>query len=250
MILPVPVLDEVPADFYDAYVVKRRPVVLRGGARHWPAVGKWTPAYLREVAGPRSVTISGPDGKIRVALADYLDRVQAGISDLYLSNVFVHTDLPELSADVGRLAWAQPNWMDKEPFASMVRAGCPQWLDWCELFVSQPNTRYPIVHVDRYMTHAWAVQIYGSKRYWMWPPRPGFVSEPCLGRDLETFFDGPVFSTVVEAGDAIFLPAGWPHTAESVTTSITTSGNFVNDTNWVEFSRELCEGDLRAALRA
>jgi hypothetical protein len=247
----LPVLDQVPGDFYDAYVVARRPVVLRGAARHWPAVGKWTPSYLKEHLGERTVSAAWSETELEpTSLAGFLDALEGSGQALpYLRNTFLHHELPELSADVGRLDWALPNWFDTEPFASMVRTGCPQWLNWCELFISQPRTRFPFIHVDRNMTHAWCVQVYGEKRYWAWPPRADFEPVGCLGRDLETLLDVEPFSAVVGAGDAIFLPSGWPHTAESVTTSISTSGNFVNDSNWLDFAEVFFRGDLRQVLR-
>jgi hypothetical protein len=245
----LPVLDTVPADFHEGWVVPRRPVVLRGAASHWPAVGKWTPAYLREKVGARRVRLE-EDG-IDLALGVYLDRVEAddGAPLPYLRNVFLHHELPELSPDVGALGFAEPNWFAKEPFASLIRTAVPQWLRWCELFVSRAGTRFPYVHVDRNMTHAWCAQLHGSKRYWAWPPRPGFEPTDCLGKDLETLLDSEPLTATLEAGDAIFLPAGWPHTAESLTLSISASGNFVNESNWDDFAREFFAGDLLTVLR-
>jgi len=251
MARPLPAAGELPDDFYQAYVVARRPLVLRGGARHFPAVGRWTPASLRARLGGRPMPVSGYGEREGGTLGAFLDALERpGAAALpYLRNVFLHHELPELSPDVGRLQWTQPNWLDTEPFASLVRAASPQWLDWCELFISAAGTRFPNVHVDRNCTHAWVAQVYGSKVWWVWPPRPGFTSAEPGGADLDTFFDEEPYRGVLEAGDALFLPADWPHTAESATVSISLSGNFVNDSNWLDFSRSICEGDLRRILR-
>src|SRR5688500_16504208 len=53
-------VDEVDAsiserDFLDRFVERHRPCVIRGGASHWPAVGKWSAAYLRKTLGPSKV---------------------------------------------------------------------------------------------------------------------------------------------------------------------------------------------------
>jgi histone arginine demethylase JMJD6 len=165
-----------------------------------------------------------------------------------MRNVFVHHAFPELSPDVRQPAWIQPNWFEVEPFASLIRAAWPEWLSWCELFVSGPKTRFPYVHIDKHMTHAWCVQVHGQKRYFAWTPSPGFESVDCRGKYLEFLFDTEPYSAVVNPGDAIFVPAGWPHTAESVTTSISVSGSWVNDSNWSDFSRDFCDTTLRQRL--
>ena len=42
-------------------------------------------------------------------------------------------------------------------------------------------------------------------------------------------------SGVVEPGDVLFIPERWWHTAESLSTSITLSGNWVERSNWEAF---------------
>jgi hypothetical protein len=42
-----------PAPLSDA------PYLVEGAARAWPAVGRWTPSYLREVLGHHRVLVSG-----------------------------------------------------------------------------------------------------------------------------------------------------------------------------------------------
>lgn len=249
MAKPLPELRSVPADFYGEYVVPRRPVVLRGVARDWPAVRKWTPAYLKERVGHRVVPLQGNDvAELRVG--EFLDALANGGAKAlpYMRNVFIHVLLPELSADVRQPAWIQPNWLEVEPFASLVRSGWPEWVSWCELFVSGAGTRFPFVHVDTNMTHAWAVQVHGQKRYFAWTPSPDFAPTECRGQYLEILFDSEPYSGVVEPGDGVFIPAGWPHTAQSVTTSISVSGSWMNESNWLDFSREFFELSLRKRL--
>jgi histone arginine demethylase JMJD6 len=247
----LPVLEGVPADFYGEHVLPRRPVVLRGAARGWPAVGKWTPAHLKEVVGHKVLALSADNPVRTLAVGEYLDRLDAaprGAPLPYLRNVFLHVALPELSPDVEQPAWIQPNWLEVEPLASLIRAVSPQWLRWCELFISGPGTRFPFVHIDRHMTHAWCVQIFGRKQYFAWPPRPGFQAADCRDRYLEVFFDTEPFLGTLDPGDAIFIPAGWPHTAQSVTTSIGVSGSWVNESNWREFSDDFFATKVRSAL--
>jgi hypothetical protein len=246
MARPIPVLTDVPADFREAWIVPRRPAVLRGAARDWPAVGRWTPATLRERIGAR--TVRTQEGE--VPLGGYLDRLEdprEPIPDV--RDVLLHVELPELSPDIGTVTVARDNWIEKEPLASLVRAGWPGWIGGCELSISRAGTRSRFVHVDRYHTHAWCAQIHGEERHWVWPPRGPFEDVDRDGRDLETLLPDEPFAATVGPGDVIFIPSGCPHTAESVTTSISTSGRFVEETSWIEFARALCAGDLLTRLR-
>jgi hypothetical protein len=43
--------DLTPAEFREQYFLPGRPVVLEGGAAHWPAIAKWTPDYLNSFCG-------------------------------------------------------------------------------------------------------------------------------------------------------------------------------------------------------
>src|SRR5687768_5330745 len=94
----LPVREDVPGDFYGEYVVPRRPVVLRGAAREWPAVAKWTPAYLKEVIGHRVVRMSPDNAVQQIAVGEFLDRLDTsaarGAPRPYLRNIFLHLVFP------------------------------------------------------------------------------------------------------------------------------------------------------------
>lgn len=62
-------IDEVsgaidPATFLRCYVGANKPLIVRGGAAHWPAVAKWGRTYLEEAAGDALVTVDvTPNGR-------------------------------------------------------------------------------------------------------------------------------------------------------------------------------------------
>jgi len=70
----IPALDSPPSpiSFYRDFVSHNRPVVIKGGVSHWPAVTKWTNSYLKGTIGslPVSVTVT-PNG--------YADAPQGGL---------------------------------------------------------------------------------------------------------------------------------------------------------------------------
>lgn len=250
------ILDEMPPDFESDYVRPRRPAVVRGGVATWPAIGRWTPAYLRDRHGEARIALDeGDDAAIEFSLGEYLALLEEDPDDVeplpYLRNVFLRDALPDLVADVSPLPFAAHDWLRREPLASLVRATQPDWIDWCELFISQAGTRFPSVHVDRYATHAWCAQVFGRKRYFLWPPDDAFRATPCLGEDLASLLPHARPAQVdVGPGDLVFIPARWPHTAESLTTSITTSGNFVVESNGDEFLRAFWQGEALPRLTA
>lgn len=70
----IPALESAPSplSFYRDFVSHNRPVVIKGGVSHWPAVTKWTNEYLKDTIGdvPVSVTVT-PNG--------YADAPQGGL---------------------------------------------------------------------------------------------------------------------------------------------------------------------------
>ena len=70
----VPILKDVPSplSFYRDYVSHNRPVIIRGGVSHWPALTKWTNHYLRDKIGDQEVTVTAtPNGYADAALGDF-----------------------------------------------------------------------------------------------------------------------------------------------------------------------------------
>jgi histone arginine demethylase JMJD6 len=231
------------------HLLPRVPVVVPGASAEMAAVQRWTPIYLKETLGNRSVRVDRAGRFESTSLWEFLDGLEsrADANEApYLRNLSLLEHLPDLIGDVQLPCYCSPNWLASEELQRFVP---PVWATWIELFVSGPGVRFPRVHVDTGMTHAWVIQVYGKKRFWAWPPmgdQPNYSihSEEqmrqrgldCCGRDLETFFAhaAPV-QACLEPGDFLFLPTGWWHTAESLTPSISLSGNFVNESNWDDF---------------
>jgi hypothetical protein len=95
------------------------------------------------------------------------------------------------------------------------------------------------------------MQLVGSKEYIFYPPDQGPYLYPKAGfeahkssigdleqPDLDRF---PLFAhavpsrCVLRAGEMLFVPAGWWHTARILEPSITVSANTLNATNWKAF---------------
>ena len=69
----VPVISQVPdpLTFHRNFVAHNRPVLVRGGVSHWPALDKWGPEYLIQKLGDSEVTVTvTPDGYADSAVED------------------------------------------------------------------------------------------------------------------------------------------------------------------------------------
>lgn len=223
-------------NFNKKFVQPNRPVVYRGYAANWRAVKRWDPEFLSRDCGSIEIPLYDlADQTIR--LKDFVDLLRSGERAPYIRNVWLLRSLPQLASDVRVPAVAEPNRLSHPA----VRAFIPAlWNPWFEFFFSGPHTRFSRIHADAHSTHAWVVQIHGRKRFWMWPGavRSGASLDVSEGQDIDSIFTGHQPETaVLDAGDLLFIPSGWWHTAESQTASISLSGNFVNDTNWEAFFR-------------
>jgi hypothetical protein len=151
---------------------------------------------------------------------------------------------PELRAEEWIPPLARPNWFERWELRGLVP---DLWSRWVEILIGAAGMGYPSVHFDSFMTHAWARQMHGTKRFRLWPPfagQPSHLSHEfrthvlaAQGRDVKTLLGHSLPSEIVlNAGDILFIPAGWWHLTEILATSVTLSGNFVNDSNWRDFA--------------
>ncbi|APZ43551.1 cupin-like domain-containing protein [Acidihalobacter ferrooxydans] len=97
------------AEFLSAYRRAQRPVVLAQLTADWPARGKWNFDYLREVAGDTVVPLYANRQRdahnyqyahaAEMPLRDYLDRLEAGESDLRVFSFNILSAMPTLARD-------------------------------------------------------------------------------------------------------------------------------------------------------
>ena len=97
-------------DFKKNYLDARRPLVIKGLTRNWPALNKWTPEYLKQVVGQKVVPLydnakADPSKPINSAAAqmpfdEYIDLIMAQPTELriFFFNIFKHA--PQLLNDI------------------------------------------------------------------------------------------------------------------------------------------------------
>jgi hypothetical protein len=219
-----------PASFYNEYYFPNRAVILRGLTSHWPASKLWSPDYFATRYG--SVTVEISAGRARdpryedhierhmthCTVAELVQRCALGRSnDFYLvaKNAALATaELAPLLEDIG----------DLEGFVDTRSGGR------VSLWFGPAGTITPLHHDACPILFA---QIFGRKRVRLVSPfELGSVRNDrnCYSQwdpAAETAEPGSAFPPIFEAelspGDLLFIPLGFWHHVESLTTSISLS---------------------------
>ena len=240
--------------FRREYLNLNRPVVIEDALSGWPALEKWSPSFFASRYPDRKVVFRDQSS---LPMRQFIDQVMSSTSAApapYWTNAPLAEHFPELMADINPgLKYFGPNWASRK----FLHAGMSASLNrgaMMEIYIGGQGGAFPILHWDGLSTHAYLMQIYGVKKYWLWPPGetpflyPGEdpvnlspipnVEAP----DLEKF---PLFGQArggtleLHPGQMLFVPTRWWHTARMLTPSITLSINTMNTSNWANFAEDM-----------
>jgi hypothetical protein len=233
------------SEFAAQYARPLKPVILTDAFDHWPAKGRWTPAFFRERFGSRTVSVDGADYRI-AELLDLIECSTPATPAPYLRNVVIEQWAPELLKDIHPLPpQTQPNWFESRFFPERPS------MTSLELYIGGAGATFPTLHFDNLHTHAFLMQLFGTKEYvfyspdqspWLYP-RQGIEANKSMVEDIEhpDLARFPLFERAVaarctlHAGETLFVPAGWWHTARILEPSVTVSANTMNASNWKAF---------------
>jgi hypothetical protein len=245
----VPVRTALDADeFRRLFYARNRPVKLSGMIRHWPAMARWTPEYLRETYGSQMVEItasrnSDPNYEVnlerhrrKIRFAEFVDLATSPVSgnDSYLvanNRFFRNPQLAPLLQDIGPL----PGYLREQEREEHTY-----------LWFGPAGTVTPLHHDT---VNILLFQIYGQKRIVLIPPdeTPWLYNELAVYSEVD--FENPDFEryplfhhvapieVIAGPGDALFIPVGWWHHVRSLETSISVSSTnfaFPNDYHWCQ----------------
>src|SRR5579863_2626937 len=119
------------SEFLHEYVLKNRPVVLKGATQGWQAISKWTPEFFKEKYGSRRVPVFQRQRAVTlkdmVLLKDYVDEISTANCNRpakYLFSLKISREFPELLGDLQPhpIYW-EPNWLDSD----YLLPGLPQF---------------------------------------------------------------------------------------------------------------------------
>jgi hypothetical protein len=219
-------------EFVDRYYAASTPVVLTDAMLGWPALSRWSPAYLKERFGEAEVEVTSdreddphPDANYAAhsrmtRLGEFCDRVVSAGStnDFYLvanNRIWMRSGLDGLFEDL------------RPPHAYLDdRRGA----GWTSMWFGPAGTVTPLHHDTANVLFC---QVFGRKKVILVPPfelsllrnlHHGVYSEvDAENPDLDAF---PEFAEVSRRevvlcqGEALFIPVGWWHHVRALEVSI------------------------------
>ena len=211
-------------------LAQRRPVLIEGGMKSWPAFSRWTLDYLIERAGDCEVQIRDYTENVGVprhlwkqycafektTLGTYLEKIRAGTAkSIYLAQVNVPKDLKPLLADIEK-----PSFLNYSTLDPVIWIG--------------PGGHVEPLHFDT--LHSVIGEVVGNKRVLLFSPKSYFALYPFpwwspIGSSFSRVdvdhpdpalfphaADAHSIECTLEAGDVLFIPAGWWHQVYCVDT--------------------------------
>lgn len=243
-------------DFYKPGI----PVVFKNASKVWKANGLFTPDWFRKNYGERSTELKDKSYTMR----EIMDLVEASTEANPAPYPFIFNIpavLPEIVPLIQplNLNYASPNWLDNK----MFNRG--HWGGVTELFVGGPGGRFPYLHLDYYHLNAWITQLYGDKRFTVFPrgqeeflyPRPDDPWKSDVNMFNPDYDKYPKFKQAtpihftVGPGETLFIPFGTWHTAYSLTPTISVAFDQLNGKNYKDFMKDVWmfkkrEGTIKA----
>lgn len=247
-------------EFSGRYMYANKPVIFTDALGPWRALSRWTPNFFQSEFGDMTFSIAEgrksssysekTNGMVQYTMAHFIDRVLESSDDSpapYFRNQSLSGMFPSLKADVEPAPeYFFPNWLLDQYTIKRFHAALHHY-GILELFIGGRGGTFPVLHYDHGGLHAFLMQIYGRKRYVLYPPdqtpymyptkeKPNLsmvnsVFEPDLNR-FPLFAKAVPTTFELAAGEMMFLPSGWWHTVKMLTPSITLSLNMINHSNW------------------
>jgi histone arginine demethylase JMJD6 len=239
-------VDQFITDYRDA----RRPVILTDAAREWPAYGQFSPEFFRTHFAEKKLRLRGRDWKLG-ELIDVLERSTESEPGPYPCKFEIARDFPELLRDVGpRFDYSLPDRQANPLVPHRLFSGVNN----LEIFFGGPGGRFPYLHYDLMHEHAWITQLYGDKEFTVYAPDQEaflYVNPDEPWQSLIENHQDPDYArypllrqaraqkVVVRAGETLFLPCGWWHTARSLNVTISVAFDQLGPDNWVDFRNDV-----------
>jgi len=230
----VPVVNNISKeDFYNEFVNKNKPVVLKGMADNWKALN-WNGAYFKQNEGNTKLAIKTGDvsqGKREMMflseyvelLSQYEEQRKAGLETKnpgYLHDVPFFYLFPKFKKDIEPFpVHLFPEWYHEN------------WHQYIQFFMGATGSLTPL-HFDTLCTHNLFFQVVGQKRFilipesqkdlcymksWRWagfnPDQPDYVKYP-MAKDIQPT------EAIIGPGDILFMPSGTLHQVHGLSFSI------------------------------
>lgn len=240
------------ADFVARYRRPRHPVILTDAAKEWPIYGRGSPDYFRQTYGDHVVRVRGQD----YPLATLIDLLEASTIEQpapYPCKFEIAKHFRELLGEVTpRFRYSLPD-RQANPLLPQQLFGSVNNL---EIFFGGPGGEFPYLHYDVMRLHAWITQLHGDKEFTVYAPgqehllyvNPDMPWQSSIkNHHHPDYAQYPLFrqavsqKILVRAGETLFLPCGWWHTARSLNTTISIAFDQLGPDNWGAFIGDVVE---------
>ncbi len=248
------------AEFITEYRDPRVPVILTDATRDWPIFGNGSPDYFRSRYGDHKVAVWGSDYRV----GDLLDLLAASTVDQpgpYPCKYEIAKDFRALLPEVSpRFDYSLPDRQGNRLVPQRLFA----YVNNLEIFFGGPGGQFPYLHYDVFHLHAWITQLHGDKEFTLYAPgqehllyvnpdtpwqssiknhhRPDFERYPLLRQAQSQ-------KVVIRAGETLFLPCGWWHTARSLNLTISVAFDQLGPDNWPDFVADVTDEQRRLRQR-
>ena len=217
---PVDTVDTIsPSDFKKNYLDKRRPLIIKGLTKSWPAREKWTAEYLKQVVGSKVVPLydnskADPSKPINSSAAEmpfdaYIDLIKSQPTELRIFFFNIFKQAPQLLDDIVLPKDLMGGFLESMP----------------AMFFGGSNS-VTFLHYDIDLPHIFHTHFGGRKHVILFEnkwkhrlyciPNATYALEDydVANPDIKKFpaLDGVEgFEVFLEHGDTLFMPTGYWH---------------------------------------
>jgi histone arginine demethylase JMJD6 len=234
-------------DFREKYEKKNIPVIIKGVAKNWPALSKWTFQSLYEKYKNAKVKVGEDDDeyKIKIKLKYFFEYLIYNQDDspLYLfeSSIENHNKLNRLMDD-----YEVPNYFKEDLFKYVGEEKRPPY----RWFLIGPERSGTSIHIDPLGTNAWNTSIQGHKLWMLLPPEvPRYIAKGkevvSKGEDDEAImymlyiiprivakYNVKPLWFIQNPGESVFIPGGWWHVVVNLDDTVAITQNYCNSVNF------------------
>lgn len=234
------------AEFIERYRNPLQPVILVDAARDWSLYGVASPDWFRQHHGDHVVRVRGRDYRL-AELLDLLEHSTVEQPAPYPCKFEIAKTFRDLVGEVTpRFECSLP---DRQAHP-LVPKHLFRYVNNLEIFFGGPGGEFPYLHYDVMRLHAWITQLHGDKEFTVYAPgqehllyvnpdmpwqstvqnhhNPDYERYPLLRQAVAQ-------KIVLHAGETLFIPCGWWHTARSLNTTISVAFDQLGPSNWRAF---------------
>ena len=240
-----------PKDFYENFVKKGVPAILKNASQSWKDNSIFTPEFFATNFGSRVTTFNGREYTMTEILEITKNSTRENPAP-YPIQYEIPIQLPELMDAIHpiHLNYSRPNWFRSKllPYGKIGNS--------IHLFIGGQGNSYGI-HKDIYHTNAWITQLYGQKDFILFPRDQEHLLYPeststdmkncgspidILNPDFERY---PLFKhatptwVTAEQGETMFIPNGMWHTTAAHAQNISLIYDQLNSSNFKAWSKDM-----------